>query len=102
MFDLQQAAKQCSLVFLSWMQLRCTSRWILLFKDCSHLTQVIFGDEVRMEANFEVENKTYAPTAAKDSPFDVAITVHLRSKKSRSCLHIFFVLDIFLQCLLGT
>lgn len=55
-------------------------------------SQFIFGYEVRMEANFEVENKTCAPTAAKDSLFDMAITIHLRSKKSRSCLSIFLFL----------
>lgn len=36
---------------------------------------------MRMKANFEVENKTYALTAARDSPFDTAISIHLRSKK---------------------
>lgn len=45
---------------------------------------------MRMKANFEVENKTCAMTAARDSPFDMAISIHLRSKKSRSCLNIFF------------
>jgi len=53
---------------------------------------MFFGDEVRTEANFEVENKTCAPTATKDSPFDMAITVHLRSKKTRSCLNVFLFL----------
>lgn len=52
-------------------------------------SQMVFGEQVRTEANSEVENKTYAPTAAKESPFDMAITIYLRSKKSRSCLNIF-------------
>lgn len=63
-------------------------------------SQFVFGDEVRMDANFEVENKTYAPTATNDSSFDLAITIHLRSKKKWIMLKYIFVLDIFLHCIL--
>lgn len=81
-FYLQQGTKQCSLVFLKWMQLRCTVRADPAVSGLFLLdSQFVFGDEVRTEANFEVENKTYALIVAKDSPFDMAITIpFLRSK----------------------